>query len=225
MTKSWIRVLKFGFLAFGIYILGQLAQLPSVTFLEINANKGLTGLQSGVSIGLYLLVIALTFWLALRFNVINIRERWDLKRLAILVGAGEPALYLVSLIGVLILLAMGDDLISMNQAAVNELMGLLPKSLMFIMIVIGAPIIEETIFRGFVPKMFCENRQWLGLVLGAILFGLAHVPTNIGSAVQYIGMGGVLSAVTYFGKRVEYSMVLHAIHNLVGFLLLLSELN
>lgn len=225
MTKSWIRSLKFGFLAVGIYILGQLAQLPSIIFLEINKNKGLTGLQSGFSIGLYLLVIIVTFWLALRFKVVNIKEKLDLKRLAILVGAGEPSILLVSSIGILILLAMGDDLTSMNQAAINELMGLLPKSLMFIMIVIGAPIIEETIFRGFIPKMFCEKRQWLGLILGAILFGLAHVPTNLGSAVQYIGMGGVLSAVTYFGKRVEYSMVLHAIHNLVAFLLVLSELN
>lgn len=225
MTKSWIRSLKFGFLAVGIYILGQLAQLPSIIFLEINKNKGLTGIQSGFSIGLYLLVIIVTFWLALRFKVVNIKEKLDLKRLAILVGAGEPSILLVSSIGILILLAMGDDLTSMNQAAINELMGLLPKSLMFIMIVIGAPIIEETIFRGFIPKMFCEKRQWLGLILGAILFGLAHVPTNLGSAVQYIGMGGVLSAVTYFGKRVEYSMVLHAIHNLVAFLLVLSELN
>lgn len=223
MKKMWFRALKFASLSVVIYILGQLAQLLSVLFIEANGGTPLTSWQTTIAIASYLVIILVTLWLGLRYKVINLSTKLSLKRLALLAGAGEPALFVVTLVGVLILLAMGDDLVSVNQAAINDLITVLPPILLFVMIVIGAPIIEETIFRGFIPKLFDDKRQWAGLVLGAILFGLAHYPTNPGSAVQYIGMGAVLSAVTYFGKRLEYSIILHAVHNAIGFLALLSQ--
>ena len=94
---------------------------------------------------------------------------------------------------------------------------------MFMFIVIIAPLTEEIIFRGLIPQLFSKRFEGLGFGLGALLFGLLHGPSDIGSFVLYVGMGTILAFICYKLKHLEYSIWTHALNNSLGFLLLLFK--
>lgn len=224
MKKHILRVITYGLLAIGVFALSQLAQAPALLFLKENGQSPLSVTQNMISLAIYWAVIIGVFALAHHLKLIKLKEKLSWKKLALFLISGEVAIWVVSFIGVLISLMMRDDILSTNQESINELMTLLPTSLMGTMVLVGAPILEEVSCRGLIPRMFSEKWQWLGYVLGAVLFGLAHAPTTLGTAVQYIGMGGVLSLVAYFSKRLEYSILLHFMHNSLAFALMLSQM-
>ena len=61
----------------------------------------------------------------------------------------------------------------------------------------------------------------MGFVLGAILFGLFHGPTNIGSFIVYAGMGAVFAYVAYTTERLEMSILAHMLRNGIAIFLML----
>lgn len=229
MKKSELRGFKFGFLALGIYLLVQMSSFVDGVFVgvneAINNDHSLSVIPAVILIVMCLLLTGFILRVAMKHNVVKINKKWNLKFLAILIGVGLISNWIFDYIGVSIMSSMGDGTNTLNQSAIEDRIKVLTPSVMFVQTVIVAPIAEEIVFRGFIPKMFSEKKQVIGLILGAILFGLAHAPTNIGSAVIYIGSGIIHSVVTYFGKRVEYSIVLHAVHNLIAFILTLLSLN
>ena len=222
-NNTFFRTIVVGLLAIGFYYASQYVQLPAFLFLKENQGDPLTLAQTSISIGLYLLLIVTALALAIYLKFVNIKEKLSFKMLALTLSVGEIATYMVGFIGALISFALGDELISSNQQAINELVSLLPIALLFTMTVIGAPVIEEVIFRGLIPAIFSEKWRWIGYVIGAILFGLAHHPNTAGAAIQYIGMGAVFSLVAYFGKRLEYSIFLHMLHNGIAFFVMMSQ--
>lgn len=46
-------------------------------------------------------------------------------------------------------------------------------------------------------------------MVGSILFGFFHGPTNIGSFILYAGMGGVLAVLVHQTKRLEMGILAH----------------
>lgn len=224
MTKTITKSLISGLIALGLFFGIQFAQLPIFYFLEQNKELPLTGMQSIIAIGAYLILIAVTLVVGVHTKIIDLKHKLSWKYLALAIFVGEVAILALSLIAVIIKLLMGDQAIAANQEIVNDLMQQVPLVLMFVMIVLGAPIVEESIFRGFIPKMFPEKLQWLGLLIGGILFGLIHNPTDLGSVIQYVSMGMILAVVSYFGKRIEYSIILHAVHNAFVFVVMLGQL-
>ena len=99
----------------------------------------------------------------------------------------------------------------------------LKNSFSWLLLIIGvklisAPIMEEILFRGFLLKLCFKDYLLIGVLVSSILFGMAHHPTNFGSFVTYTGMGLVLG--TYYKKyrRLELTMLLHFLNNLVGLL-------
>ncbi len=69
---------------------------------------------------------------------------------------------------------------AVNQDAIVLLFDYIPVWVMFIMIVIVAPIAEEVLFRGIM--VFPGDKldtTWLRVIISAVLFGLIHSPTDI----------------------------------------------
>lgn len=110
---------------------------------------------------------------------------------------------------------------TVNQAGLNDLMTMLPIPLFFVMVVIVAPITEEIIFRGFATKYLFLQKEWLGLIVGSLLFALAHQPTNFGSAIAYGLMSGALAYVYWRTKEIKYNIAFHAFNNLIAFIAML----
>jgi len=88
--------------------------------------------------------------------------------------------------------------------------------------IIIASVTEEVFFRGFMQEKFYNtlNRKYLSIVIGAILFGLIHLPrlsigmySIEGFIVSFI-LGGLFGWVYSEGKTLMYPVVFHALWNL-----------
>lgn len=119
------------------------------------------------------------------------------------------------------LLELQGEINTVNQSELNELMQMLPLPLFFIMAVVVAPVTEEIIFRGLAAKYFFPQKEWLGVVVGSLLFALVHRPTNLGSLIAYGFMSAALAFVYWRTKDLKYSIALHAFNNLVVFIAML----
>ncbi len=104
-----------------------------------------------------------------------------------------------------------------------------------ILTVIGAPFMEELIFRGVLLKgLLCtlrprsSDRRYLGTIgvvsgvaIDSLLFGLAH-----GELVQLAGLalfGAVLATISYRTSRLGMNIVAHASFNLAAILVILNN--
>ncbi len=109
-----------------------------------------------------------------------------------------------------------------NQAALQNLFQSTPVILLVVGAVFSAPILEEILFRGLIPKKLFPQHEFLGLVVGSILFGFFHGPTNIGSFVLYAGMGGVLAVLVHQTKHLEMGILAHMLRNGIAILVMIA---
>ncbi len=108
-----------------------------------------------------------------------------------------------------------------NQAALQNLFQSTPVILLVVGAVFSAPILEEILFRGLIPQKLFPKHELIGLIVGSILFGFFHGPTNIGSFVLYAGMGGVLALVVHQTKRLEMGILAHMLRNAIAILVMI----
>ena len=80
---------------------------------------------------------------------------------------------------------------------------------------------EELLFRGIVMGKVFGKDSIVGLLLSSFLFGLIHVPTNIGSWIIYSGMGLVLELAYQISGKYTKALILHSLNNFIGFLFML----
>lgn len=214
--EFYLKKLKYCLIVLVIVVLTQ------VPFI---AMRYLEDKQSPISVGgiiiLYLLILLLTLFLAKREGILTFDFSffsWS--------SVGLLALYyflsiLIGALGFVVMRLEGGSLIPCNQERIQEAMSEIPQIVMIIATVIGAPVLEEVIFRGFIPKKLFPKHQLVGFVIGAILFGLFHGPTNIGSFIVYGGMGAVFAYVAYTTERLEMSIMAHMLRNGIAIFLML----
>ena len=97
------------------------------------------------------------------------------------------------------------------------------RLVLFVLICIIAPVVEELIFRGFVYAGLRRHMSLAGAVVGsALLFALMH---NTPEALLPIGLIGIVLATLYERNRsIVPSIICHALNNtLVFFLMLLAQ--
>lgn len=134
-----------------------------------------------------------------------------------------PASYGLYLIGATVLeKIVGPQAEAANQVVIESLFNDLPIPLMFIMIVIVAPIVEEWLFRGMI---LCRKGERTGSVVSiavsSLLFCLVHMPNNIMAFYTYGAMGLMFAYAVYKTESVEAGIVYHMMNNLLGFILIL----
>jgi len=92
-------------------------------------------------------------------------------------------------------------------------------TLTFVALVLLAPVVEETLFRGFLFKAFRRTFGfWAGAVGVSLLFALAHGQANVGIDVFVLSM-----FLCYLREKTDSlwpSIALHATKNLVAFIFL-----
>lgn len=134
-----------------------------------------------------------------------------------------PISFILYRIGFVILLFIFGEMEAVNQDAIESLLEHIPIGIMFVMIVIVAPIAEEVLFRGIMlfPGKKLDT-TWVRLIISAILFGLIHSPTDIPSLYTYVGMGVIFSYAAKKTQTVEAAIVYHFLNNLLAFFALLA---
>ena len=177
-------------------------------------------LQSGLLVGALSIVVLVVFIIGARktklatFNLSFFKAK-DLARLVL----SYLVIFATNLLGSALLRMMNETTTS-NQSTLNGLVQNSSLISTFFLIVLVAPICEEILCRGIIPKKIFRGKEKLGFVVGAIVFALLHTPTNLPSVIIYGGMSTVLTWTAYKTERLEMSILLHMILNGIAFCLL-----
>lgn len=94
----------------------------------------------------------------------------------------------------------------------------LSAGLLLALAVVGAPLVEETYFRGWIyTSLRFRLGMWPALVISALLFGLAHYESTHLYALAVFPLGLVLGALRERTGSTRTSMLFHAANNLIAF--------
>ena len=203
-----------------IFLIGLvLSQLPLILSALLSARQ-FPLLQSGLLVALLSVVILTVFIFSARkteiasFNLSFFKAK-DLARLVL----SYLVIFATNLLGSL-LLRLTNEATTNNQSILNGLVQNSSLISTFFLLVLIAPICEEILCRGIIPKKIFRGKEKLGFVVGAIVFALLHMPTNLPSVIIYGGMSTVLTWTAYKTERLEMSILLHMILNGIAFCLL-----
>ena len=177
-------------------------------------------LQSGLLVSALSLLVLLIFIIGARKSQLasfglSFFKAKDLARLAL----SYLVILAFNILGVVLLHLMNETTTS-NQSNINDLVQNSSLISSFFLLVLIAPICEEILCRGVIPKKLFRGKENVGYIVGAIIFALLHLPTNLPSLLIYGGMSIVLSWTAYKTQRLEMSILLHMIVNGVVFCLL-----
>lgn len=177
-------------------------------------------LQSGLLVGILSIAVLIVFIIGARktklatFNLSFFKAK-DLARLVL----SYLVIFATNLLGSALLRMMNETTTS-NQSTLNGLVQNSSLISTFFLIVLVAPICEEILCRGIIPQKIFRGKEKLGFIVGAIVFALLHMPTNLPSVIIYGGMSTVLTWTAYKTERLEMSILLHMILNGIAFCLL-----
>ena len=215
----WQEVLNRGKWVIILLVAFVLSQFPIGLALFL-ANKQFPILQSGLLVGSLSIVVLIVFIIGARktqlatFNLSFFKAK-DLARLVL----SYLVIFATNLLGSL-LLRLTNEATTSNQSILNGLVQNSSLISTFFLLVLIAPICEEILCRGIIPKKIFRGKEKLGFVVGAIVFALLHMPTNLPSVIIYGGMSTVLTWTAYKTERLEMSILLHMILNGIAFCLL-----
>lgn len=215
----WQEVLNRGKWVLILLVAFVLSQFPIGLALFL-ANKQFPILQSGLLVGALSIVVLIVFIIGARktqlatFNLSFFKAK-DLARLVL----SYLVIFATNLLGSLLLRLTNEGTTS-NQSILNGLVQNSSLISTFFLLVLIAPICEEILCRGIIPKKIFRGKEKLGFVVGAIVFALLHMPTNLPSVIIYGGMSTVLTWTAYKTERLEMSILLHMILNGIAFCLL-----
>lgn len=203
-----------------IFLIGLvLSQLPLILSALLSTRQ-LPLLQSGLLVALLSVVILTVFIFSARkteiatFNLSFFKAK-DLARLVL----SYLVIFASNLFGSALLRLMNESTTS-NQSTINNLVQNSSLISSFFLLVLIAPICEEILCRGIIPKKIFRGKEKLGYLVGAVVFALLHTPTNLPSLLIYGGMSTVLTWTAYRTERLEMSILLHMIVNGIAFCLL-----
>ena len=204
----------------GILIAGMIIMSPLTIILYKFVGKDASMLIY------YLFAMGIPFWI-----VYTIRKRKtgnakfnfriENKRIIPFVIISTIAL----LIGVMYPLAELMMVLIPMPEMLKESFAMNPNLIIFLMIVVSAPILEELIFRGIILDGQLNNKSPItAILISSILFAFVHLnPWQFISALFL----GVLSGWVYYKTRnISLSIIIHATNNFAGFLIMfVSEKN
>ena len=215
----WQEVLNRGKWVLILLVAFVLSQFP----LGLSAwltSKQFPLLQSGLLVGALSIVVLVVFIIGARktklatFDLSFFKAK-DLARLVL----SYLVIFATNLLGSL-LLRLTNEATTNNQSILNGLVQNSSLISTFFLLVLIAPICEEILCRGIIPKKIFRGKEKLGFIVGAIVFALLHMPTNLPSVIIYGGMSTVLTWTAYKTERLEMSILLHMILNGIAFCLL-----
>ncbi|MFD1431622.1 CPBP family intramembrane glutamic endopeptidase [Lacticaseibacillus yichunensis] len=149
------------------------------------------------------------------------RQPFDGKRALLMVGLIVALFAVQALSSVLISHQVASE--SQNQDLLLQYLAESPLA-MTLIVVVGAPPVEELLFRGLlmqaVPHPEKKSWRWLAAGLSAIVFGLAHAgvsdPVNL---LVYSAMGFVFASAYTLTGDLRYSIGLHMLNNFAALFL------
>ncbi|MDM7545249.1 type II CAAX endopeptidase family protein [Lactococcus lactis] len=214
-------IMKF-FIVLGLAILSQIGMAV------YNGAKGFsleTGAHKLSLLAVLILIIFivgniyLLMYLGKKLGFLTLSKDFLTKKNIIYILVGTLIARTAGIGGTLLLNATG-----VTQTANDETIGQLFTGenplLIILLIGIAAPIMEEIVFRGGIVGYLFKDLPVVGIIVSSVLFGLMHSPTNIISFLIY-GLIGLTCAIAYFKtRRLEVSIAIHFLNNILPALVL-----
>ncbi|VKA65351.1 caax amino protease family protein [Streptococcus pneumoniae] len=164
-----------------VFLLAVLLYQVPLVVTSILTLKEVALLQSGLIVaGLSIVVLALFIMGARKTKLasfgLSFFKAKDLARLAL----SYLVILAFNILGVVLLRLMNETTTS-NQSNINDLVQNSSLISSFFLLVLIAPICEEILCRGVIPKKLFRGKENVGYIVGAIIFALLHLPTNLPS--------------------------------------------
>ena len=178
---------------FLIFLLATILYQIPVAVTSILILKEVPLLQSGLIVAAISVVVLSLFIVGARktqlasFNFSFFRAK-DLARL----GLSYLVIICSNILGS-ILLQLSNETTTGNQSQINDMVQNSSLISSFFLLALLAPICEEILCRGIIPKKIFRGKESWGFVVGTIVFALLHQPSNLPSLLIYGGMSIVLS--------------------------------
>jgi len=137
---------------------------------------------------------------------------------AVLFVAGLFVVFIVAVVGLTWVVEHYLPLYNVNQPQTNEFTGkgVIDTGWALVALVLMPPIIEETIFRGFMLPAFAQKMGfWGGAVVSRLIFGFVHGQVNVGVYTFILGM-----FFCYLYRKFDSivpGMMLHMLNNLISY--------
>lgn len=210
----------------GLFFLSQVPTLLA-TIVGKFANKASIPVQVGIGVVWLIIFTAIIIFFIKFFNKYS---KEGFKKINIGDGIVVFLYYLVGLgitgIGTVLMQVVYGDTTTENQAVIETLFGadqsMVTVLCMTISIAIGAPILEELLFRG-IPVAFFGDKMpmWVIGIVTSLLFSAGHLSTNIISFIIYFAMGMLMFLTYRTRKNIGDSMLFHFFQNgLAAFMML-----
>ncbi len=193
-----------------VYAVARVLADPKFDFKTLSGDGRLMAVASLLSVPLVLALIAL---------LIRVRG-WQVGDYLALVPA-SPRAVVLAISGLILVLAASDGLtISLGRPIVPPVMAetilTAPLWLIGLAVVVGAPIVEEVLFRGFLYRGLAESpRLGPGIAIGltATAWAFMHIQYDLyGVATIYL-MGLYLGLVRHYSGSTTLTILLHGIAN------------
>ncbi|MBO0472413.1 hypothetical protein IGL98_002812 [Enterococcus sp. DIV0840] len=210
------------FVLVGLFLVSQVGTTAFSVVKIISQGMGETNLSLFVSILLILLVIGniwLLIFLGKKLGFLNLKWDFFTKRNVGIILGGYILARVIAIGGTLLLNTQGSESTA-NDAVIQTIFTGENPFLIILLIGISAPIMEEIVFRGGIIGYWLEKFPIVAIALSSISFGLIHGPTNLISFLIYGLMGLIFSMAYYKTKRLEVSMSIHFLNNILAAIVL-----
>ena len=218
----FIYLLCFNLLATVVFIIAQLTMSPESYAALAENQSAIVLISSAIQYG-----IALPIFLLITKNM-QTSEKKKKKKLPfsefiILITVAELLMFIGSLISTLLNNMIGTLI---NKVPENDLTGLVentPIWLIFIIMVVIAPIVEEIVFRKVIIDRLSIYGDHVAIIFSAVAFGLMH--GNLYQLFYATMLGALLGYIYTTTRDVKYTIALHAVVNFFGSVLVLLVTN
>ena len=217
-----MNYIKKFFIVLGLAILSQIGMAVYGGAKDFSLETGAHKLSLLAVLILIIFIVGniyLLMYLGKKLGFLTLSKDFLTKKNIIYILVGTLIARTAGIGGTLLLNATG-----VTQTANDEAIGQLftgENPLLIILIIgIAAPIMEEIVFRGGIVGYLFKDLPVVGIIVSSVLFGLMHSPTNIISFLIY-GLIGLTCAIAYFKtRRLEVSIAIHFLNNILPALVL-----
>ncbi|MBQ2665610.1 CPBP family intramembrane glutamic endopeptidase [Methanobrevibacter sp.] len=163
----------------------------------------------------YILPFPIFYWLMKKLDAVKIEKRSvDAKTFLIYISITITLMWIGNIIGLIITMLLSGAIQSDISNPVQELINSTDILFNLVIICIMAPIFEEIFFRKLLIDRTIKYGAKLSIILSALLFGLFH--GNLNQFFYAFLMGGFFAYVYVKTGKITYTIILHAIVNLMG---------
>ncbi|WP_086445043.1 CPBP family intramembrane glutamic endopeptidase [Candidatus Enterococcus lemimoniae] len=206
------------FVLVGLFLVSQMGMFIFSFAKGASLAMGNAQLSLFAAIVLMLVIIG-NIWLLVflggKLGFLNLKFDFFTKKNVGIILGGFVLARVIAIGGTLLLNTQGSETTA-NDAAIQMIFTGENPLLIILLLGISAPIMEEIVFRGGIIGYWLEKIPVVAIAISSIAFGLVHGPTNLISFLIYGLMGLIMSVAYYKTQRLEVSIAIHFLNNILA---------